>query len=281
MKQTKEKEFEDTEMNEVKNTWENNLYETLDNSVIINLPTLEFLIKQHNTDYLALFNFYCYCSKIQRNTRRIWATKNYIMKNLHWGGDRIKKTKKKLLEFGIIKDIELRKKDGSFDKWLIEIMPLMNAPNVFKSSEHPVGLDNKTPSGPKPPSMGIQALSSIEINNSSIESPLDLDKSKSRERDTLKKPSEVMHDFLESYQKSKERTYKRLEATLNQELDEEQCDEVDKFVDYWTERNKSGTKQRWEIEKTFELSRRLKTWFNRSLVFQGIKEDRKEVLRYQ
>lgn len=37
--------------------------------------------------------------------------------------------------------------------------------------------------------------------------------------------------------------------------------EVQKFIDYWTEPNKSGTRQRWETEKTFEVGRRLKTWF--------------------
>lgn len=38
--------------------------------------------------------------------------------------------------------------------------------------------------------------------------------------------------------------------------------ELRKFISYWTELNKSGTKQRWEMEKTFEVGRRLATWFN-------------------
>jgi len=37
--------------------------------------------------------------------------------------------------------------------------------------------------------------------------------------------------------------------------------EIVKFVDYWTEPNKSGSKVRWETEKTFEIGRRLKNWF--------------------
>lgn len=32
------------------------------------------------------------------------------------------------------------------------------------------------------------------------------------------------------------------------------------FFDYWSEQNKSGTKMRFELEKTWELSRRLRTW---------------------
>lgn len=40
--------------------------------------------------------------------------------------------------------------------------------------------------------------------------------------------------------------------------------EVGKFCRYWTERNRSGTKQRWETERTFEVRRRLKTWLDRA-----------------
>lgn len=32
------------------------------------------------------------------------------------------------------------------------------------------------------------------------------------------------------------------------------------FCNYWTEKNKSRTKMRWELERTFEISRRLVTW---------------------
>ena len=35
------------------------------------------------------------------------------------------------------------------------------------------------------------------------------------------------------------------------------------FFDYWSELNKSGTRMRYELEKTWELPRRLSTWANR------------------
>jgi hypothetical protein len=40
--------------------------------------------------------------------------------------------------------------------------------------------------------------------------------------------------------------------------------EVQKFMLYWTEPNKSGTKERWQTEKTFEVRRRLYTWLSRA-----------------
>ncbi len=41
---------------------------------------------------------------------------------------------------------------------------------------------------------------------------------------------------------------------------------VREFFDYWTEPNKSGSKWRFELEKTWDLSRRLNTWASRNRV---------------
>ena len=38
----------------------------------------------------------------------------------------------------------------------------------------------------------------------------------------------------------------------------------DEFISYWTEPNRSKTKVRYQLEKTFDISRRLATWFKRS-----------------
>ena len=43
--------------------------------------------------------------------------------------------------------------------------------------------------------------------------------------------------------------------------------EIKKFVSYWTELNKSGTRQRWQLEKTFDVKRRLGTWYERASTF--------------
>jgi len=41
---------------------------------------------------------------------------------------------------------------------------------------------------------------------------------------------------------------------------------LDKFVNYWTEPNKSKTKMRFELEKTWDTARRLATWASREKV---------------
>lgn len=46
--------------------------------------------------------------------------------------------------------------------------------------------------------------------------------------------------------------------------------EFSKFILYWTEKNKSGTKQRWEQQATFEVKRRLVTWLGRVKQFSKV-----------
>lgn len=46
--------------------------------------------------------------------------------------------------------------------------------------------------------------------------------------------------------------------------------EIKKFHDYWTELNGSGTKQKWQTEKTFQVERRLVTWFGRIETFTSL-----------
>lgn len=48
--------------------------------------------------------------------------------------------------------------------------------------------------------------------------------------------------------------------------------ELRKFISYWTELNSTGKKQRWQIEKTFEVNRRLATWFSKVRSFNKLPE---------
>ncbi len=47
------------------------------------------------------------------------------------------------------------------------------------------------------------------------------------------------------------------------------------FFRYWSEKNKSGTKMKWELEKTFELSLRLSNWAAREKGFDNTKPQAK------
>lgn len=47
--------------------------------------------------------------------------------------------------------------------------------------------------------------------------------------------------------------------------------EVKDFCMYWTEKTADGKRERWQIEKTFEVERRLVTWLNRA--FRGFSKN--------
>lgn len=63
-----------------------------------------------------------------------------------------------------------------------------------------------------------------------------------------------LQEFLNAIvEKNKETTTKR--AIWN---------EILAFTSYWTELNGTGTRQKWTLQKTFEVERRLLTWFSRA-----------------
>ncbi len=44
------------------------------------------------------------------------------------------------------------------------------------------------------------------------------------------------------------------------------------FIDYWTEPNRSKSKLKYELQKTFDIGRRLKTWAKRETQFNAVKK---------
>lgn len=53
-----------------------------------------------------------------------------------------------------------------------------------------------------------------------------------------------------------------LKTTIQGTAFENQIDEVKKFYEYWTEHSTKGKKMKFEMQKTFDVKLRLKTWFN-------------------
>lgn len=53
--------------------------------------------------------------------------------------------------------------------------------------------------------------------------------------------------------------------------------EIKKFYSYWTELNSTGKKMRWEKQETFEINRRLSTWFSRSGTYKNSEKNKYDV----
>lgn len=45
----------------------------------------------------------------------------------------------------------------------------------------------------------------------------------------------------------------------------------EEFFNYWSEPNKTGKKMRWEMEKTWDLARRLKRWSDNQIKWNAKK----------
>lgn len=95
------------------------------------------------------------------------------------------------------------------------------------------------------------------------------------EREAEASPSQVAKKFFNDVDEQ-ERIIDLLEAKgYNRTIT---VREVVKFVSYWTEKNKSGSKERYEMEKTFEVGKRLATWFSRVKEFSGQSNKGKEII---
>ena len=57
--------------------------------------------------------------------------------------------------------------------------------------------------------------------------------------------------------------------------------ETERFVEFWTEKNSSETKMRFELQQTFEITRRLSTWVKNNKEWnienKKVKNERKEM----
>lgn len=92
----------------------------------------------------------------------------------------------------------------------------------------------------------------------------DSDNKNKKEKINKKEKSEIL--FFENLEEQEE-----LVAHLSEEkgvLPDIARAEIKKFISYWTEKNTAGTKQRWQMEKVFEVKRRLATWFSNAGKFQ-------------
>jgi hypothetical protein len=103
----------------------------------------------------------------------------------------------------------------------------------------------------------------------------DIDNTKTIQRQESQTPAEEMKLFLED-----ESYFQKLVGFLTNEKglpEDVVIRELKNFKGYWTELNKSGTKQRWEDEKHFQLSRRLSTWFRNVNKFSSSKESGRKI----
>jgi hypothetical protein len=115
-----------------------------DHLIGITKPSIDRMLRMDNAgDCIALYTFYCYTRKWQKNTIPR-ATSEYAMEGLKWGRERFSKAKNNLLQLGLIEDVQRIGENGRVLGWYIGVKFAQNATlGTFNVAEipdnHPTG----------------------------------------------------------------------------------------------------------------------------------------------
>lgn len=82
------------------------------------------------------------------------------------------------------------------------------------------------------------------------------------------RPKQVKLLYLQKKEKQRETKSDTLLEIFHKEIKTEDLEEVKKFIDYWTEKNIKGTKEKWQMEKTFDVKRRWAKWNDNILTWK-------------
>lgn len=92
-----------------------------DHLIGITKPSIDRMLKMENPgDCIALYTFYCYTRKWQKNNA-VFATSDYAMTALGWGRDKFSKAKAQLKEAGFIEDVLRRNENGRVEGWYVGV----------------------------------------------------------------------------------------------------------------------------------------------------------------
>lgn len=99
-------------------------YNIKDEPIVISKYLLDMLLNpksnryadpEHPSDLIALYLFYYYTAKWQK-TSRVQATTGYAAEGLKWSVPRVQRTKKVLIELGVIEDVQDRDDAGKRER---------------------------------------------------------------------------------------------------------------------------------------------------------------------
>jgi hypothetical protein len=98
-----------------------------DHLIGITKPSIDRMLRMDNAgDCIALYTFYCYTRKWQKNTIPR-ATSEFAMEGLKWGRERFSKAKANLLQLGLIEDVQRIGENGRVLGWYIGVKFAQNA----------------------------------------------------------------------------------------------------------------------------------------------------------
>ncbi|MDD5220841.1 MAG: helix-turn-helix domain-containing protein, partial [Candidatus Bipolaricaulis sp.] len=135
--------------------------------------------------------------------------------------------------------------------------------NKKNTHSHIVSVDSHSHIDSNPQPHRFKSHSHIVSNKETHINYTHINNTNREETETLT-PYQEMKLFINS----EEYFYKIVKYFIEKGLPEQAIiEELTKFKNYWMELNKTGRKQRWELQPTFQLKRRLMTWFSKASQF--------------
>ena len=145
-----------------------------DNLIIISKQTSDLFLKQENpADVLSLYWLYYYTAKWQETNQPKCST-GYVAKGLNWSMEKVKRTKKVLIELGLIEDIRQTNQQGKITGWYIKINYIWKKETLHNElkekplNEKTTRRKNHPMDNPPPNALSANNLNASSVNKETI-----------------------------------------------------------------------------------------------------------------
>lgn len=206
------------------------------------------------------------CRHADSETQRCFPSMERIAEQHNIGRRTVVKKIELLKKHNLIRKERERKKDGTFGKNIYFLLDKTKWKDYQVQEMHMD--DNQVHLTTRPSaSDDINQVQEMHTKDTHI-------------KDTQKKertPAQKMRSFLKEKEAFQNRVKMVVDKTGYEKGTVEK--ELKRFKSYWTEPTKSGKKQRWELERTFDLTRRIQTWMRKAVEYGSIEPFEKQKVK--
>ena len=129
--------------------------------MFLNPKSKRYASPEHPSDLIAMYMFYYYTAKWQK-TNSVRATTGYVAEGLKWSIPRVQRSKKVLMELGLIEERRERDETGRIGKIYIQVNFIWGAEATEEVVHHPRG---------SPPSGKTLEWKNHAVDNHAVEKP--------------------------------------------------------------------------------------------------------------
>jgi hypothetical protein len=104
-----------------------------------------------------------------------------------------------------------------------------------------------------------------------LKTPKDKDKAKDKVKNKKKDKKKSMLSFQLKPKKYREQVFRKETLEIGKDIKNITENQIDNFIMYWTESNANGKKMKYEMQRTFDIGRRLIKWRNNDLEWDKAK----------